>query len=192
MDSPTTADFSRLIAQLARALDAAEIPFMLIGGQAVLLHGEARLTQDIDITLGIAPERLQDILRICEQEDLVPLPEDIHGFVAETFVLPANDPTTGVRVDFVFSTSDYEQTALERAVLVEMGGEHVAFASAEDLILHKVFAGRPRDLEDAAGVVRRKGQTLDWDFINRWGGAFAQVPGREDVPEQLRKLQEKA
>ena len=30
---------------------------MVIGGQAVLVHGQPRLTQDIDITLGVEPAR---------------------------------------------------------------------------------------------------------------------------------------
>jgi hypothetical protein len=31
---------------------------MIIGGQAVLLYGEPRLTRDIDITLGVSAEHL--------------------------------------------------------------------------------------------------------------------------------------
>lgn len=42
MASPPNPDFQGLIARVARALEEREIPFMLIGGQAVLLHGEPR------------------------------------------------------------------------------------------------------------------------------------------------------
>ncbi len=35
---------------------------MLIGGQAVLLHGRPRLTEDIDITVGADPGRLDEVL----------------------------------------------------------------------------------------------------------------------------------
>ncbi|MDI3467220.1 MAG: hypothetical protein OJF50_006041 [Nitrospira sp.] len=45
--------FTRLLERLATALDLAKIPYMIIGGQAVLLYGEPRLTRDIDVTLGI-------------------------------------------------------------------------------------------------------------------------------------------
>jgi hypothetical protein len=34
---------------------------MVIGGQAVLLHGESRLTRDIDITLGVDASRLEKV-----------------------------------------------------------------------------------------------------------------------------------
>jgi hypothetical protein len=182
-------DFGELIARLARNLVARELPFMLIGGQAVLLHGEPRLTQDIDITLGVTPQRLDDAVAACEAAGLTPLPTDIAAFVRDTFVLPATDARSGIRVDLIFSTTPYEAEAIGRAVLVEVGGSQVPFASAEDLILHKLFAGRPRDLEDAAGVSRRKGRTLDWAYLRRWALEFSSIPGREQLPEQVRALE---
>jgi hypothetical protein len=182
-------DFGELIARLARNLVARELPFMLIGGQAVLLHGEPRLTQAIDITLGVTPERFGDALAACEAAGLTPLPTDIEAFVRDTFVLPAADPQTEIRVDLIFSTTPYEAEAIRRAVRIEVGGSQVPFASAEDLILHKLFAGRPRDVEDAAGVVRRKGRTLDWPYLRRWAIEFSGVPGREQLPEQVQALE---
>jgi hypothetical protein len=188
MGSRSTPDFADLIARLAVALEAKSIPFMLIGGQAVLLHGEPRLTQDVDVTMGVGPDRVRDLLDVCEALGLQPLPEDPGAFARETFVLPAADPETGVRLDLIFSTTPYEAQAIDRAVLVDMGSRAVPFATAEDLVLHKLFAGRPRDLEDAAGVVRRKGSELDWEYLDRWAREFAVIPGREDLPAQLAAL----
>lgn len=121
-----------------------------------------------------------------------PLPRDVERFVRQTFVLPARDPVTRVRVDFVFSTTPYERQAIGRAVRIELGGIGVPFATAEDLIIHKLFAGRPRDEEDALSVVRRKGQELDWRYLERWGQEFATVPGRENLPDRLARLKGEA
>jgi hypothetical protein len=190
MPSRPTADFQGLIASVGRALSERQLPFMLIGGQAVLLHGEPRLTQDIDITLGVAPDRLDAVLEVCHATGLLPLPEEPRTFVAETFVLPAADPRTTIRVDFIFSTTPYETQAITRAVRVEVGGESVPFAAPEDLVIHKLFAGRPRDLEDAGGVVRRKGDVLDWEYMRTWAREFAAVPGREGMAATLEALRE--
>ena len=188
MASRPDPDFGELIARLTRELRARQLGFMLIGGQAVLLHGEPRLTQDIDVTLGIGPNRLDVVLGVCRALGLQPIPSDIEGFVRETFVLPAADPRSGIRVDLIFSTTPYEATAIGRAVWVELAGERVPFASAEDLILHKLFAGRARDLEDTRGVVRRKGPDLDWGYLRRWAADFALVPGRESMPAAIEEL----
>lgn len=183
-------DFEALLARVTRQLEGAGFDFMVIGGQAVLLHGRVRLTEDIDLTLGAGPEELPRLLDVCAALELEPLPDDVEGFVRETFVLPALAPDSRIRLDFIFSTTPYERQAIERAARVEIGGAGVPFASAEDLILHKLFAGRPRDLEDAAGVVRRKGDALDWDYLEEWAALFAEVPGREALPDRVRELRE--
>ena len=188
MVDPTEADFEAILAGIARELKARELTYMLIGGHAVLLHGEPRLTQDIDLTLAADPTRLPELLAICTTLALEPLPPDVEAFVRRTFVLPVVAPETGVRIDFIFSSTPYEREAIARAQWIEIQGTPVAFASAEDLILHKIFAGRPRDLEDVAGVVRRKGESLDWGYIETWANEFAAVPGREDLPDRVARL----
>lgn len=162
---------------------------MVIGGQAVLLHGEPRLTQDVDITLAATPDRLTDVLAACTELNLKPLPEHLVDFVRRTFVLPVLSEDSGIRFDLIFSSTSYEAQAIQRAVSVHLRGVAVPFATAEDLLLHKLFAGRPRDIEDAAGVVRRKGRDLDWDYIHDWAQELAAIPGRETLPEQVRQLQ---
>ena len=139
---------------------------MVIGGQAVLLYGEPRLTRDIDITLGITTERLSDILSAAKTIGLKPLvePED---FTMKTMVLPCQASDTDIRIDFIFSFTLYEQQAMERARIVKMGNAGVKFASPEDLIIHKVFAGRPRDLEDVKNVLI-KNPGIDLAYIRNW------------------------
>ena len=188
MASQPAPDFGALLARLSIHLDRAGLPFMLIGGQAVLLHGEPRLTQDIDVTLGVGPDQLPDVLAVCEELGLRPLPDNVESFVRETFVLPALDVDSGIRVDLIFSTTAYEAQAIRRAVRVEVQGQPVPFATAEDLILHKLFAGRARDEEDARGVVVRKLEELDWAYLERWAHEFAEVPGRERLREILAEI----
>lgn len=182
-------DFAALLGRIARAFTHASVPFVVIGGQAVLVHGEPRLTQDIDLVVAASPDRLGDVLAVCSAADLSPLPSDVKAFVSDTFVLPAEDRTSGIRIDIVFSATPYETLAIGRAEMIDVGGTLVPFVSAEDLVLHKLFAGRPRDLEDAAGVARRKGDDLDWSYIRRWAGEFSAVPGREGMAAQALRLE---
>ncbi len=188
MDAPQTPDFTKLITRVTGALTRAGFPCMIIGGQALLVHGQARLTEDIDIILGSAPDDLPRILEVCRELALVVLPGDVIGFVQDTFVLPAADPDTRVRVDFIFSSLPYERAAIGRAVLIDLDGTAVPFAAAEDLILHKLLAGRPRDFEDIQGIVSRKGDELDWDYLEEWGRELARQPGREEIPQQLTRI----
>ena len=37
-------------------------------------------------------------------------------------------------------------------------------------------------------MVRRKGSEIDWDYVTRWSAEFAGIPGREHLPDAVRKL----
>ena len=54
--------------------------------------------------------------------------------------------------------------------------------------MYKLFAGRPRDIEDASGVVMVKGDSLDWEYIIGWVEEFSSVPGRETMSEILNQI----
>ena len=163
--------FERLLERIANALDGTGIPYMVIGGQAVLLYGEPRLTKDIAITLGVDLDRLADVLRIIKSIDLKPL-VDPDTFTRQTMVLPCADPTTGIRVDLIFSFTPYEQQAMTRVKAVKVGGADIRFASLEDLIVHKMIAGRPRDIEDVRSVLV-KNAGVDLPYIRHWLGQFS-------------------
>lgn len=88
---------------------------MIIGGQAVRIYGEPRLTRDIDVTLGVGPERLAEIIGLARLSAWRLLVETPQEFVQRTMVLPCIDPESNIRIDFIFSNSAYEQQAMERA-----------------------------------------------------------------------------
>lgn len=171
--------FQRLLAMIGRRLTETGIPYMVIGGQAVLLYGEPRLTRDIDITLGAALDRLKDVVALAKDMGLLPL-ADPETFARRTMVLPCQEPDSGIRVDFIFSHSLYEQQAIARARAIEMQGVAVMFASPEDLVVHKVIAGRPRDLEDAR-IVLMKHPEMDISYIRKWVKEFETALGEQLV-----------
>jgi predicted nucleotidyltransferase len=159
--------FQKLIAHIAASLTIRKIPYMISGGQAVLLYGEPRLTRDIDVTIGEDISRLPDLLRTVDDTGLTPLPDDVESFVRKTMILPVHHEDTGVRVDFTFSLSPYTIEAIARAHKVAMEGQEVAFTSVEDLVIHKVIAGRARDLEDVRSVLLRNSD-VDTAYITKW------------------------
>ncbi|MBN1533452.1 MAG: nucleotidyltransferase [Spirochaetes bacterium] len=163
--------FKTLLTKLAAGLSRAGIPYMIIGGQAVLLYGEPRLTKDIDITLGVEPGSLDSVLNVVKKSKLQVLVDDCAAFVAKTMVLPAVDNSSGIRVDLIFSTTGYERQAIARAKRIMVDKKPVMFASVEDLIIHKVIAKRPRDLEDVKSIMR-KNNGYDRDYVIRWLDEF--------------------
>lgn len=179
--------FDETLARIAASLERAGIPYMIIGGQAVLLYGEPRLTRDIDITLGINTDRLESLLAVVQHLSLKPLPEDAATFVRQTMVLPTLDEATGIRVDFIFSFTPYESQAILKAKKVRILDQDVCFAAVEDLIIHKIFAGRPRDIEDVQTVML-KNTTIDVHYIEEWLNAFDAASDEKNFLATFREI----
>jgi hypothetical protein len=163
--------FQRLLKKIASSLDKGQIPYMVIGGQAVLLYGEPRLTKDIDITLGVGVDHLGEMKEIVDRLSLKYLTDRVDDFVKETMVLPVIDRKSGIRIDFIFSHSPYERQAIERARSVFFGRTEVKFAALEDVVIHKMIAERPRDIEDVESILL-KNPGYDSHYIKKWLAEF--------------------
>ena len=171
--------FEKILSNIGSSLKRHNIPYMIIGGQAVLLYGEPRLTRDIDITLGVNTEYVDELLKVIRELSLKPIPENIKLFVQQTMVLPALEETTGIRVDFIFSFTTYEIEAIKRARKITIMGQEVCFASPEDVIIHKIFAGRPRDIEDVRSIIL-KNSDMDIQYIRSWLKEFDKSSDKKD------------
>ena len=109
------------------------IPYMVIGGQAVLLYGEPRLTKDIDITLRVGVPELNKLKETISSLGLKILVERDEEFVKMNMVLPTLDEKSGIRVDFIFSFSPYGRQAIERAKDIKLADPWL------DLLLLKMW-----------------------------------------------------
>ena len=78
-----------------------------------------------------------------------------------TRVLPFVHTATGMPLDIVLAGSGLEDEFLARARTVDLGGAVVPLLHPEDLVIAKVLAGRPKDIDDAIGLWRIHGETLD-------------------------------
>ena len=148
-----------LILRLATALDAAKVPYALVGGYAVALHGVVRGTVDIDLVLSFRLKHFEGAEAAFRSMGLTPrLPvtaSEVFRFREEyvknrnltawTFVNAA-DPSEIVDV---ILTHDLAGLKTKR-VLIQ--GRAVKIVAIDDLIRMKSAAGRPQDLEDVRAL----------------------------------------
>lgn len=180
--------FEKLIKNIGRQLDKDKIPYMIIGGQAVLLYGTPRLTRDIDITLGIDTDKVLLIKKLCKKLGLKILPKNPEDFARDTKVLPAEEKKLKIRVDFIFSFTPYERQAIRRAKRVLIGGCYVKFASCEDVIIHKMFAARAIDEEDVKNIFIKNKNKINLKYIKRWLLEFSKATDQKELLKRLNSL----
>ncbi len=136
----------------------------VFGAQAVVAHGVPRLSADVDVTLALVPDEPDRFVRDMHAAGFA-LRIDDPDFVRRTRVMPFVHRATGMPLDVVLAGSGLEDEFLDRARVTDIGGTAVPILEVGDLIIAKVLAGRPKDLDDASGLWRRHGRTLDADRI---------------------------
>ena len=154
-----------LLADLSKVL-AGWGPWYVFEAQAVIAYGVPRLSADVDVTLRLSPDDPERFTADMHEAGFA-LRVDDPDFVRRTRVMPFVHLSTAMPVDVVLAASGLEDEFLDRARVVDLGGTSVPLIDPEDLIIAKVLAGRPKDVEDARSLWRIRGQRLDADRIHR-------------------------
>ena len=132
----------------------------VFGAQAVILYGVPRLSADVDVTLALmpdAPDRFAEDMRAAGFTLRVDDPE----FVRRTRVMPFIHTPTGMPLDVVLAGSGLEDEFLARARQTDVGGTVLPLIDVGDLVIAKVLAGRPKDVDDARALWKLHGGTID-------------------------------
>lgn len=162
---------------IVEALNRNNVRYVIVGGLAVVLHGHARLTADLDLAVDLSPAQAKNAIDTLVEMGFRPrAPVDPSGFadpdtrarwMAEQGmqVFSMSDPANPMRsVDlFVDNPIDFDElwTRSELVPLVETAAR---VASIPDLIRLKRLAGRPEDLSDIEAleaIMDRRGEHGD-------------------------------
>ena len=159
----------KTLLKITRIFDESKIPYMLIGGYAMVIHGFPRMTQDLDISLGIDTEHIDKILNAVKK-DFKTLVKDPVAFARDTNVLLLQDIETGVRIDLIFSFIEFERKAIDEADEIDFMGEKLRNVSVENLIIYKMLAGRERDKEDVEMILAERVNLVNTKKISSYPG----------------------
>ncbi len=178
---PSPAGPVDLLIDLADGLAELQVPWYVFGAQAALIWGRPRLTTDVDVTVGAVPGGMPALLATLEPRGFTMRIDATPDFMRQTSVLPLMHASSGLATDLVLAGPGLEDDFLARAVRVDIGGATVPVISAEDLIVTKILAGRPKDIDDIRGVLAERGAQLDMGHVRTVLGTLEQALGQSDL-----------
>ena len=173
---------------LCQALEDIDAPSMMIGGVAVIALGVPRYTVDIDVTIQGKNSNPEQVFGVFAQHDINPRIEDALDFAHSRQIVLALHEPSGVSIDASLAWLPFEEEAIQRRQVRDYAGVRIRVPLPEDLIVYKLVACRPRDLEDVEKLLLLYGKKLDLDRIRGWIGQFSEVleePDRREVLEDL-------
>lgn len=168
-------------------LGTENIPYAIIGGVAVAVVAQPRMTQDIDAAISIVPDRLEGFLQTASAYNLAPRINDAADFARRQQVVLLQHQPTGINVDLSLAAIEFDYELIARANTVTIGSLNLKVATPEDLIITKAVAHRPRDVADI-GTIMNIAQNLDQERIRHWVGQFAESLEMPELVKDLEKL----
>ncbi len=151
--------------EIFKALADGEVEYVVVGGLAVIMHGHLRATRDLDLVIGLHPDNCMKGMQALSSIGLRPrLPVTLADFADPSkrsdwlnnrnmLVFQLWDPANPERSVDVFVREPLDFSAmLSEAVIKDLDGVPIRVASIRHLIILKLAAGRPLDLDDVQAL----------------------------------------
>jgi len=145
-----------------------KIPFALIGAYAASAWGVVRATRDIDILIEIKKEEIERISSELRKK----------SFQAEIRFGDPEDPLVGViklnfktkegdeSIDLILGIKKLPKNIFQRTINLTIFEQIIPVVSPEDLVLMKLLAGSPLDIQDAQGIIDVLKEKIDLDYLS--------------------------
>jgi hypothetical protein len=134
-------------------LRAAKVKGAVIGGIAASLHGQPRVTRDVDLVVLTGDDDWERLLAVGVEFGIHPRRADALAFARTTRVLLLRHRPSNVDLDVSLGAIPFEHALVARATLKRIGGVSFRVATAEDVVVMKSLALRPRDIADIEGIL---------------------------------------
>ena len=171
-----------LLVDCLRRLNGADLAYLLTGSMASNFWGIPRTTHDLDFVIQLPPAAVPRLLQAFRGGFFLD-EQAVRAAFKPPFQFNAIDERSALKVDFwLMKPEAFDQELFARRMKVVVFGESAWIATAEDVVLHKLFWNHltpsERQLGDAAGVVAVQGEVLDKNYLRRWAkemGVFVEL-----------------
>src|SRR5258706_1204683 len=153
MVAPVTGPLLRAIAAVQTWLDEQGVPAAVVGGIAASLLGRPRVTKDVDLVALVPESDWARLLESGRRLGFEPRAADALAFARVSRVLLLKHAPTQIELDLSFAGLPFEVEVIERASPYTVRGTTFRVASAEDIVVMKALALRPRDIADIEAII---------------------------------------
>lgn len=179
--------FQAVIREIVEQLDLNKIRYCLVGGLAATLRGRMRNTEDVDLVIVADVDEAIRFFHALPTDQFGPLFPEAEQVARTACILALEHIESQITLDLAIGMSGFEQQIVSRSESLPIAGITINVATAEDLILMKLLAGRPQDEQDIAGIIATRGDTIDWDYCEAIASQLQEAVA-EDFVKRIREI----
>lgn len=191
---PRRRSYEAVVRAVERALSAAGVDHVFVGGLAVIAFGRRRTTEDVDVLVAFreadVPRLLSELrrrgFRVTDGDRLAALVEGEHCTI--------DDTRSDYRVDLSSAATTSARHALRYRVVIRSRGLELPVARPEHTIVMKLRFGSDQDIEDAMAIYLRQKDRIDPGLLTRFAARQRVLPAlaalRKEGVKVDRKVQD--
>ena len=144
-------DYKQEFKNFIQLLDKHEVPYLVIGGLAVAIYGYRRPTNDIDVFVSSQEEHVNRLNNAIPDFGFGDSGKSVEDFQKNQLIIRLEIPPKTIDLVNHMDGLKFEEAWPEKTTSM-VDGIRMNFIGKDHLIQNKKAAGRPRDLEDLAGL----------------------------------------
>jgi hypothetical protein len=167
-------DQHELLRCVAMTLDRLQMPYFVTGSFAGILYGPFRMTNDLDVVIDLAKDRIDDLVAAFPTDVFYIDRDAVVDAPQAQFQFNVIHRDSVAKVDFILgagSSHGREEFRRVRRIRGTVGYE-VAYCSPEDVILNKLKlhhgSGSHKHFSDVVGILKTSGPSLDLAYLEQW------------------------
>ena len=134
-------------------LNKHEVEYMIVGGYAVMAHGQPRFTEDLDIWIKPSSENAVKVIQVLKEFGFSLKGLSENDFESENMVVQLGYPP--LRIDLISSIDGVTfDEAYKDKIFKNVGDDKMNFIGLRELIKNKESSGRKKDILDAEQLKR--------------------------------------
>ena len=155
------------VARMARFTKEMGKPCALVGGVAVIARVFVRATKDVDLLVSCPAAEARALLDVARRHGFAWEESEVQDFLDAGLMRMWGPPSRrdGIGLDILLTDSPFNEDVVRHATVVEVLGTSVRVATPEDLLLMKIEANRPIDLDDAIAIKEGFAGRLDLGYL---------------------------
>jgi hypothetical protein len=170
-----------------KTLAASNLTMAVMGGIALASWKHVRATRDVDLLLGLGGHDLDAVLEKLSAAGIRAKRDPPVVNLGKLRLIQCLYEPAGafmdLQIDLMLAECPYQLQALERRLPEKLAGLDVpvAILTCEDLLLHKLLAGRIIDQADCAVLIQLHHDRLDFSYLREWADTLSLAEALREV-----------
>jgi len=169
-------------------LNERETKYVIVGGIAVIAHGNPRTTMDLDVIVQLGESGLVDFAKYLKIQGFFSYPEEMIEAFRQRSHFSAIEKISLFRIDIKGVYDENDRKTLENRMFKDFHGISMYIATPEDTIANKLYCGSEQDIRDAESIYTRQGETINGAYLEERCADLGMERKMDELKEGLRVM----